>query len=475
MRIRVPGAPWRSLAALLLALPALAACGRTAALEVGAAGALAGAQEVVAFVGVNVIPMDRERVLENQTVLVADGRIAQVGPEAQVRVPAGATTVAARGRYLMPGLAEMHAHIPSPQAGEAVIDRTLFLYLAGGVTTVRGMLGHPRHLELREQAARNEILSPRIVTSGPSFNGNSAPTPEVATRMVQEQSAAGYDLLKLHPGLTRPVFDAIVAAADRAGIPYAGHVSLDVGLHRALEARQSSIDHLDGYVEAMVRDGHTFTPQEAGFFGFLLTPHLDESKMADLVARTRAAGVWNVPTQSLLESLALGNAEEMARWPEMRYMPPQTVEQWTRAVRDFQQQPAYTPDMARRFIDVRRRLIRALHDGGAGLLLGSDAPQIMNVPGFAIHRELEYLVASGLTPYQALATGTSAPAVFLGRGQEWGTVEAGRAADLILLAANPLEDIRNSGRIEGVMVRGRWLPADELRQRLDRVAAEVRG
>jgi imidazolonepropionase-like amidohydrolase len=464
----------RAPAALLAAALLFASTPACAAPDPGGDPAAPAQAREIAFVDVDVIPMDRERILEGQTVIVRDGRIARMGPSASVRAPAGALVVDGRGKYLMPGLSEMHAHIPSPQGGEAAIDRTLFLYLAGGVTTIRGMLGHPRHLELRTQAERGEILSPRIVTSGPSLNGTSAPTAEAARRMVEEQKAAGYDFLKLHPGLSRAAFDAMDEAADRAGIPFSGHVSADVGLRRALAAKYASIDHLDGYVEALTgRD--TWNPEESGLFGVRLGNEIREEGMAELAAATRAGGVWNVPTQTLMEHLTSPeDPEAMARRPEMRYMPPATVAQWVQAKRDFQRQSGFTPEGAERYIQARRRLIKALHDAGAGLLLGSDAPQQWNVPGFSVARELRFLVDAGLTPYQALETGTRNPAVFLDVEDEWGTVAEGRAADLILLDSNPLRDIAAVSDPAGVMVRGRWLPRADIRNRLDAIAAEVR-
>lgn len=457
-------------ALLLLALGAACAPSPTPDAPGGGAGAA-----TVAIVGATVIPMDtdQQRVLPDHTVLVRDGRIAQIGPSAGLPAPAGATVVDGRGRYLIPGLAEMHAHIPTPQQGQEAVDRTLFLYLAGGVTTVRGMLGHPLHLQLREQSARGEILAPRIYTSGPSFSGGSAPTAEVATRMVQEQKSTGYDLLKIHPGVSRAAFDAMDAAADRAGIPFAGHVPAEVGLNRALQAGFHSIDHLDGYLEAMAGRPDRFTSQESGFFGFNMTDRVDESRIPALAAATRAAGVWNAPTQTLMEHLASPeDPESMARRPEMRYMPPATVAQWVERKRAFQRDPMFTPARAQRYIDVRRRLIRGLHDVGAGLVLGSDAPQWWNVPGFSARRELELLVAAGLTPWEALATGTRNAAAYFGT-RDWGTIEPGRSADLILLEADPLQDIRNLWRQSGVLVRGRWVPQADIDRRLEEIAREV--
>jgi imidazolonepropionase-like amidohydrolase len=428
----------------------------------------------VAFVNVAVVPMDRERVLRDQTVVVRAGAIAEMDASSRLRPPAGATVIDGAGRYLMPGLAEMHAHIPSPDMGTETLERTLFLFLANGVTTIRGMLGHPAHLALRSEALRGDILAPRIFTSGPSFNGNSVPTPEIATRRVQEQHAEGYDFIKLHPGLSRPVFDATVAEARRVGIPLAGHVSADVGLDAALAARKASIDHLDGYIEALAGYGGGFDAQASGFFGTGLVDRVDLARIPEVAAATRAAGTWVVPTQSLMEHmLSPEDPTAMARRPEMRYMPPETVERWVEVKRTRMEGMAMTPDQVERFIDTRRRLILALQQAGAGLLLGADAPQFWNVPGFSIHHELRMLVDAGLTPYQALRSGTRNPAVYFGE-EEWGTVGPGQVADLILVDDNPLEDVGNVARRAGVMVRGLWLPEAEIQARLDAIAAGLR-
>jgi imidazolonepropionase-like amidohydrolase len=418
--------------------------------------------------------MDRERKVPGQTVLVRGERIVEIGPVARVKVPDGGVRVDGRGKFLIPGLAEMHAHLPGGQASDADVERTLFLYVAGGITTVRGMLGHPRHLGLRGRTARGELLGPTIYTSGPSLNGNSIPTPAAAATAAVEQKRAGYDFLKIHPGVGREAFDTLVATAHRVGIPFAGHVPEDVGLARALEARYATIDHLDGYIEAMLRVGAPVSASESAFFGMNLGEQLDESKLPALVEATRRAGVWNVPTQVLLENLIVGgSSEELARRPEMRYVSPQTRAQWAGVKDGILAETGSTPESARRMIEMRRRLIKALHAAGAGLLLGSDAPQIYNVPGFSIHRELESLVASGLTPYQALETGTRNVASFLGTQRQTGTIEKGKRADLVLLDADPLADIRNTTRRSGVMVGGRWLPRQEIERRLGEVAAAV--
>ena len=281
---------------------------------------------VVAFTNVSVLPMDRETVLSGQTVVIRDGKIAELGAAAAVRVPDGAVSVDGQGKFLMPTLAEMHAHIPAGNAADSTVERTLFLYAANGLGTIRGMLGDPRHLQYRERVAKGELFSPRIYTSGPSFNAKSATSPEVAAKMVQEQKAAGYDLLKIHPGVSRAAFDALDAKADELKIPFAGHVPLEVGLQRALEAKYHSIDHLDGYVEALAKE-----PLTSQFFGLNLINQVDESKISSLVAATKAAGVWQVPTQVLMDSLlSEQSADEMAKWPEMKYVPAETLKSMDR-------------------------------------------------------------------------------------------------------------------------------------------------
>ena len=277
---------------------------------------------------VNVIPMDRMRVLPRQTVVVQGGRIAAMGPAGSVKIPAGAERINGAGKYLIPGLGEMHAHIPPAAASDSDIARTLELWALNGVTTVRGMLGIPKHLEFRDRANRGEILSPRIWTSGPSFNDKSVPSADSAVRMVIAEQKLGYDFLKIHPGVPREAFDSMAGTADRLGIRFAGHVPLDVGLHRALQAKYWSIDHLDGYVEALALHPPK-TPKEDGFFGLALIDSLDESRLPALVAETKAAGTWMVPTQGFFESV-LGNEtiEALYDRPELLYVSRSMANGW---------------------------------------------------------------------------------------------------------------------------------------------------
>ncbi|HSR16187.1 MAG TPA: amidohydrolase family protein [Gemmatimonadales bacterium] len=442
----------RSILSVLAALPSLVA---------------AQGPRTTVFTNVTVVPMDREQLLPNHTVVIEGQRIIAVGPSSDVRIPQGAVRIEGRGKYLMPGLGEMHAHIPPGQATDADIEKVLAYFALNGVTTVRGMLGAPRHLDYRERAARGELLSPTIYTTGPSFNGNSAPTAEVAIRMVTEQKSAGYDLLKIHPGIRREVYDSIAAAAARFSIRLVGHVPLDVGLERVLHHRQASLDHVDGFLEALVRDGSPVAATQSAFFGANLVGHVDESKLPALVALARASGTWIVPTQTLFESMAGPETPEaLAQRPEMKSWPASTVAQWVQATANTRNQLGLTEEQGRQMNLLRRRIMKALYDGGVPFLLGSDAPQWWNVPGFSVERELAAMVRAGFTPYQAYEMGTRNVARFFGAEREFGLVAPGLRADLVLLEANPLDDVANWQRRAGVMVRGKWYDRQDIARRL---------
>ena len=432
---------------------------------------LAGSQQApLVFTNVSVIPMDRDTVLAGRTVIVENGRIAFVGESRTA--PAGATTVDARGKFLMPGIAEFHAHVPSGQ-GAVHAHRTLSLYVLAGVTTARGMLGAPLHLALRDSIAAGTLLGPRLLTSGPSFNGNSATSPGATAGMVRAQKAAGYDLLKIHPGVPRAAFDSLAAVANAVGIPFAGHVPLEIGLDAALTSKYSTIDHLDGIVEAMYAGPQPLTQEADGFFGLGIMRQLDQSRFDAVVQRVKASGVAMVPTQILMDNFTSdASGTELTSLPEFRYWLPQQVTGWRTFKDNLLAQAEVPADQRQEFTALRRRLIKALHDEGVLFLLGSDAPQLWNVPGFSAHRELAALVAAGLTPYQALRTGTMDVAKFMGEEGRAGVVREGARADLLLLDANPLADIGNSLRINGVVVNGRWIGPAERARMLEALASK---
>jgi cytosine/adenosine deaminase-related metal-dependent hydrolase len=430
------------------------------------------AAATTAFVGVNLIPMDREAVLENRTVVVRDGRIVSVAPADAAEVPQGARRIDGKGRWLMPGLTQMHAHVQGPDDA-AYLENVLFLYVANGVTTVRNMAGHPSHLALRRRIGAGELIAPTIDTASPCLHPGVAGTPEKARRAARAYKAAGYDLIKIG-SIPRAPYEAMAATAREIGMPFGGHIPEEVGLVGALDARQKSIDHLDRYVEFLVPEGTDTGGLESGFFGSGWVHLADERRIPEAVRRTLAAGTWNVPTLSLVEHLASDEApERMIARPEMRYMPRSVLDQWVRAKRERQAARDFQPAAARRLVELRRGLLRSLHAAGAPIALGSDAPQFFNVPGFSIHHELRMMAAAGLSPYEVLITGTRNPARYFGVPEKFGTIAPGQRADLILLEANPLEDLANLQRRAGVMLRGRWLSEADIRSRLDQIAAQV--
>lgn len=444
----------------------------------------------VAFVDVTTIPMDRERTVANQTVIVRDGRIVAVGRTASTPVPAGVQRIEGRGRYLMPGLAEMHAHVLGPQAAgntdEQLNKDIFFLYVANGITTIRAMLGAPNQLVLRDKLARNELLGPTMFVAAPSLNGNSAPDPTTAIALVRAHKQNGYDLLKIHPQNFKPeTYDAIVKTAREVDITWGGHVPPAVGIDHVLDVRQSTIDHLDGYIEGAVSD--EMKRRIASPADTVTLPEMwrsvSEDKLRAYARRTKELGIWNIPTQFLWESFfTAGNPEEWARREEMQYAPKQWVANWVNQKKQrsqFDQQQRVTPADGQLHIALRRKFLKALADAGAPLLMGTDSPQMFNVPGFALHRELHVAVAAGLTPYQVLESGTRNVGIYAGRELKkdgnFGTVAVGSRADLVLLDANPLLDIANLTKRVGVMVRGRWMPRSELDAGLQAIAARYAG
>jgi Amidohydrolase family len=410
---------------------------------------------MVVFTDVTVVPMDRERLLDRRTVLVRGDRIVAIGATDSIRLPAGATRVDGRQRYLMPGIAEMHSHVPGEDSPATV--EIMALYALTGATSIRGMIGTPYQHELRRRIESGEMLGPTLFMVAPPFSGNSTKTADEARRKVREYSAAGYQVLKIFPPMSREVYDAITSTAREVGIRYAGHVPPEVGLRHAIEERQS-VEHLDGYVEAS---------------------RGDEREIADLARATREAGIWNSATMDVWKTiLGTRSPDELRRRPELQYLPRPMVEQWAKQTAEFSRRSFWRralEQMGMRpspmdVVAVRDRILQALHRAGAGLILGADSPQVYSVPGFSLAHEMRAMVQAGMPIYAVLEAATKNAAAFFGQEAEFGTVDVGKRADLILLEGNPLEDISNVHRQAGVMVRGRWLPKDEIQRRLDEIA-----
>lgn len=457
----------------------VAAVSLTVSVTPGAAQAQSAATSApIAITNVTVIPMDRERTIADQTVIIRDGRIVAMGPSTRTPVPTGATRIEGRGKFLMPGLAEMHAHVPPGSPTDEQLADIMFLYVANGITTIRGMLGAPYQIELKQKLASGAMLGPRFFPAAPSLNGNSAPNPAAGVAAVKAAKVTGYDLMKIHPGFSRETWDASVAELKAQGMTFGGHVPMAVGVVHAMRSGISTIDHIDGYLEAGVRDSSVYTAQ-GSTMGDIIEA-MDPSKFRALADMTKALGVWNVPTMYLWENFYSDrSAEELGALPEMQYAHPNQVNGWmtqkrNRALADQNQQ--MTPARRERYLVLRRQMLKTLADAGAPLLMGTDSPQMFNVPGFALHRELEVAHAAGLTNYQVLESGSRNVGRYVAEALKqdgtFGTVAEGQWADLVLLDANPLEGLANLTRRSGVFVRGRWVSAQEIDAGLARIAAK---
>lgn len=419
---------------LLLALPAFA--------------------ETIVIRNVSVVSMTSPKIAEKQNVIVRDGRIESVSTRL-AKMPDGTKVIDGTGKYLMPGLAEMHGHVPPLNAPNDQTGDVLFLYVASGITTVRGMLGHPGQIELREKSKRGEIVAPNLYLAGPSFNGQSINSPQEAIDRVRAQKKEGWDLLKVHPGLTRDEYDAMAKTAREEGIRFGGHVPADVGLEHAIEMGQETFDHIDGYVELLEGDKGPVDPK----------------KLAAIVKRSKEAGVWIVPTSALWEVL-FGTIplQTLQGYDELKYVSQNAVDQWSKMFDGrLQQMPR---ESAKNVIANRTRILRALHEGGVKILMGTDAPQQFSVPGFSLHRELLRMREAGMSPYDILKSGTVNVGQYFAQQDSFGTIEPGKRADLVLVDANPLADIANVAKISGVMVRGRWLSRADLDAGLAKIEAK---
>jgi imidazolonepropionase-like amidohydrolase len=461
----------------------------TAPVEHAAAQASRGAlaRGTFAVTDVTVIPMTADTALRGHTVVVRDGRIAEIGPSRTVRVPGGVRRVNGSGKYLIPGLADMHTHLFSDDAvPDSLAADELGVMLANGVTTVRLMIGTPEHLALRRDIIAGRTLGPQLWVASPQFagkpydNGVVVTTPDEARAAVRKAKADGYDFVKLTLFISRPVYDAITDEARRTGIRVVGHVDDSVGVARAIEAGQQ-IEHLDNYFEAALADS---APMKAsvtqyGVFkaeNWKSLDYIDDRKLDALAGATARAGIWSSPTLNVFnQAFAIGMTDrEIRARPDWNMMPAEWRSLYLGARTKYWATPA-DAGRRKRYVYVRNHLVKAIADSGGRILAGSDSPEWFHVYGWALHRELASYVNAGLTPYQALQAATRNPAEFLGALDQWGTIERGKRADFLLLAASPLEQITNTERIEAVSLGGRWIPKTELAAMIRRASDRMGG
>lgn len=415
---------------------------------------------------VTVIPMTGEGAVPFQTVVIAGERIVAAGPSASTPMPAGVRIVDGTGKFLIPGLIDMHIHLP-PDAGEpgGSARRLLAMMVANGVTTARSLAGHPAQLELRGRVASGEVVGPRLILAAPAIHQQNTTNPEAARERVREAKAAGWDLIKSHAIADPAIWSAVQEEARRVGLPVSGHVTNEVGLDRAIAAGQQ-IEHLDGFIAELVSDeslrrGWGQIPPAA------VLDQIDSSRVAPLARRMADARVWSTPTLALFERIADTSTavEALRAGPGMAYVSSAALEQWS-SQRAQLIASGYLEGVSERLPLLRRTIVRELARAGAPLLAGSDTPQAFLLPGFGLHQELDALVAAGLTPGEALATATRNPAEYLaslpregsGEGEpaRIGVIAVGSEADLVLLDENPLDRIGATRSIRGVVMNGRW-------------------
>jgi imidazolonepropionase-like amidohydrolase len=429
-----------------------------------AAGALAQTPPL-AITHVTVIDATGAAPRPDVTVLVGDGRVSAIGRE--VQVPEKATVVQGAGKFLIPGLWDMHVHWND--------ERYLALFVANGVTGIRVMWGYPRHLEQRRRIAEGSLVGPRMAIAGTIIDGPkpfwpdsiAAGTPEEGREAVRRTQKDGYDYVKVYSGLPRDVFFAIADEAKNLGIPFVGHVPDRVRVAEASDAGMKSVEHLTGVTlavsgtEAELRQGLAAAAKlpaaERGerlrAIGARILETYDASTAAALYAKLKANGTWQVPTFTVLRYGADPFAAEYANDPRLRYMPLWVRKMWSEDFRKRERTAEQAASQMRLF-QRRLELVGEMHRAGIGILAGSDVLNPYCFPGFSLHDELEWLVKAGLTPMAALQAATRNPALFLGQ-PEAGTIEPGKLADLVLLDADPLEDIRNTRRIATVVANGR--------------------
>lgn len=410
---------------------------------------------------VNVVTWDGQqpKILPAHTIAIHDEEIVAVG--SGLSVPKTAQTIDGNGAYVLAGFTEMHGHVPAAVSfggmPERYADDMLYLYIANGVTTVRGMLGYTNQLQLKEAIAAGTRMGPTLVLAGPSFNGNTVESPKQAAKRVQEHVSEGWDLLKIHPGLALDEYRAVAAAARQRGIDFAGHVPREVGIDVAMAEGQRTIDHLDGYLQ---------------FVDAIDRPITDE-ELQRLTAMTLSHDMAVVPTQALWATLiGAGDASALAAYPELSLVPQQVREGWLN----------YYPSQGSSYFNTkhaavqqqnRQRLLKALYDAGANIIFGTDAPQLFSVPGFSIHHEIRYMQDAGLPLAAIYYSATAAAADYFAQSHNLkvGRVAPGYQADFMVLKDNPLMSAEALREPLGVMVRGQWLDRASIDARLREIRA----
>ena len=425
----------------------------------------------------------------DMTVTITDGRISKVAKTSEIRPARDAQVLDARGKFLIPGLWDMHTHWEQTDY--------LPLFLANGVTGLRIMWGDTTHHEWRRQSEAGQLLAPHLVIASalidgpkPFWRGSISVSNEDQARQAVRQAKEDHaDFVKVYTFLPREEYFAIADEAKKQGIPFAGHVPLSVSPEEASRAGQKSFEHLltvlsacssrsDEFMQAQRADLADDLSGRPDFWGnhfkAMRQAELDNyssEKAAALFAVFKSNGTWQVPTLTLLRSIAYVDDHSFTNDPRLKYMPPRMREDWNPedSANDFGPRSPEDHAFFKKEFAKELELVGAMQKAGVGILAGTDTSNPYCMPGFSLHDELGLLVKAGLTPMQALQAATSNPARFLGTEKDFGTIEEGKVADLVLLDANPLDDIANSRKIASVIYGGKLFP----RAALDTMLAKV--
>lgn len=451
------------ISAIILAFSTIGcSAGRPSADGAGHAADDSTGADVIAIVGADVIPMTSPgKIFHDQTVLVHEGNISAAGPRSEVVVPVGALEIDGRGQFLIPALADMHVHL------EHFDDPDLLaLFPRYGVTLVRNMDGRPAILEWRDAVREGRLMGPEIVTAGPILDGDPPLLPDnrviagadEAREAVREQAAAGYDFIKTYSNLSADAWRAAVDTAKEEGLRVAGHAPRDVELTELLDS-QWSLEHLADYGEIVEKDDSPYR-NRWHWSKLLVGMPIDASKLEHLAQHVASSDMWVVPTL-VQSSRAMADAATLEEWlnhPEMDLIPEAGVAFWKERL---QSSASRMDEEDWKLVDAgrsnRQAIVSELYEAGARIAVGTDTPNPFVIPGASLHEEMELLVEAGMNNEDVLAAATTGAATMLGKAN-WGTIEEGSEADMILLRDNPLADIRATRSIVGVMVNGQWKP-----------------
>lgn len=446
-------------------------------------------KDVLAITHVAVIDMTGAPPRADQTVVIEKQRIAALGPSDSTEIPRGAQILDAHGKFLIPGLVDMHIHLTA--AGEPDGSRKFIvpLLLANGITGVRDMGGYVESIfPLRKEIAEGKRLGPQIVTPGPYLDGNPPsfrPSLVVtntaeANEVVRQLVKRGVDFIKVQSILSRDAYFAIAAAAQREHMVFVGHVPDHVTAAEAADAGQHSIEHLTNVLRGCANDEPLLmreqfyvtktkqSPAQSGaresrWLHRLLEKYSPE-KCAALLAKFKEKDVWQTPTLVLLKNDAFPTLENRATSDERtKYIPDVVLDSWKKS-RSEQMKGMSAQDsvLHAQLLQKSMLIVGEMQKAGVKILAGTDSPAPYVFPGSSLHDELQLLVESGLTPMEALQAATSRPAEFLHTSKDSGTVEVGRFADLLLLDADPLDNIRNTRKIRAVILHGKLLDRSAL-------------